>query len=166
MFEDDRYIRVGGRPLLFIYKPGDLPEPARFVERWQAMATDAGFDGLYLVAGMGESEYPTHAEDGFDAGRVVRVPVRRGRGILGATAPQARGHMRGPKRFPYADVLPEPPDRLRRTGHPVRVPQLGQHAPIGAGRSRGHRRHACSIRRHLRRALDIAVAPCQKPSRS
>ncbi|MHB8498177.1 MAG: glycoside hydrolase family 99-like domain-containing protein, partial [Acidimicrobiales bacterium] len=47
-FEDPRYVTLSGQPVLFVYKPADLPEPARFVERWQKMAHDAGFGGLYL----------------------------------------------------------------------------------------------------------------------
>jgi hypothetical protein len=132
-FEDDRYITVAGRPLLFIYKPADLPEPARFVERWQAMARDAGFDGLYLVAGMGESEYPTHAEDGFDAAVWYEFPFGRDRASLRRDRLMARGLMRGPRRYPYRDTFPEPPSDLAGPVFPCVYPNWDNTPRSGRG---------------------------------
>ena len=132
-FEDDRYITVAGRPLLFIYKPADLPEPARFVERWQAMARDAGFDGLYLVAGMGESEYPTHAEDGFDAAVWYEFPFGRDRASVRRDRLMSRGLMRGPRRYPYRDTFPEPPTDLAGPVFPCVYPNWDNTPRSGRG---------------------------------
>jgi Glycosyltransferase WbsX len=79
-FTDPRYVTVGGRPLFYVFRPEQLPEPARFVERWQSLATKAGLPGLYLVAEMSDllgrgSVYPDPFRDGFDAGVHVRIPV-------------------------------------------------------------------------------------------
>ena len=76
------------------------------------MARDAGFGGLYLVAGMGESEYPTHAEDGFDAAVWYEFPFGADRESRFRDRMMARGLMRGPKRYPYRSTLPEPPTDL------------------------------------------------------
>ncbi len=111
-FEDPRYITVGGRPVLFIYKPEGLPEPARFVEQWQKMAHDAGLGGLYLIAGLGESDYVAHVEHGFDAGVYYQFPFGNNAASWVRERLQVRGIIRGPKRFPYADVFPDPPPDL------------------------------------------------------
>ena len=86
-FEDPRYVTVGGRPLLFVYQPGGLPQPARFVEQWQKMAHDAGLGGLYLVASLGESNYRSHVEDGFDGAVHYAFPLQR------TLAARVREHM-------------------------------------------------------------------------
>jgi hypothetical protein len=109
-FRDERYLRIDGRPVMFVYKPGELPEPARFVERWQAMARQAGLEGLYLVAGLGETEYPTHVEDGYDAGVWYQFPFGTDRGVELRERLMARGWHRGPKRYPYRDDFPPIPD--------------------------------------------------------
>ena len=51
-FLDRRYIRVDGKPLLYVFRPEQLPEPASWVQRWQSMARAAGLGGLFLVAEM------------------------------------------------------------------------------------------------------------------
>jgi lipopolysaccharide biosynthesis protein len=77
-FHDPRYVRVDGRPLLLVVKPWGLPEPERFLDRWRAMACDAGLPGLFFVglskAGWRPSE---HGFDGAVASRLV--PPFRGR---------------------------------------------------------------------------------------
>ena len=108
-FEDQRYVRVGGRPVLFIYQPADLPDPARFVDRWQKLAHDAGLGGLYLVAGLGESDYSTFVEDGFDAAVLYRFPFEENRATRMLGLLKRAGIYRGPTRFPYARTYPEPP---------------------------------------------------------
>jgi hypothetical protein len=79
-FTDARYVRVERKPVFYVFRPEQLPEPARWVERWQRMAADAGLPTLYLVAEMSDllgagSVYPDPFRDGFDAGVHVRIPV-------------------------------------------------------------------------------------------
>ncbi len=79
-FEDPRFVRVDGKPLFYVFRPADLPEPRAFVDRWQRMAREAGLGGLFLVAeisdlvGLG-AKCPPPAEIGFDAGVYVRLPI-------------------------------------------------------------------------------------------
>jgi GT2 family glycosyltransferase len=64
------YIRIEGRPLLVIYRPGLLPDPAAWTETWRATARSLGLGEIYLamvetfdVAGT----YPDPTAIGFDA---------------------------------------------------------------------------------------------------
>ena len=48
MFEDPRYIRVCGKPLLLVYRTELMPDPARTAEIWREEARAAGVGGIYL----------------------------------------------------------------------------------------------------------------------
>lgn len=48
VFADDRYIKIDGRPLMLIYRPGQLPNPKRTADIWRAEAQRLGFPDLYL----------------------------------------------------------------------------------------------------------------------
>lgn len=111
-FRDDRYLRIKGRPVMVMYKPGEVPEPDRFVDTWQAMARRAGLEGLYLIAGLGETEYPDFKNDGYDAGVYYQFPFGDDRGVQLRERLIARGLYWGPKRYPYMDRLPAIPDDL------------------------------------------------------
>ncbi len=65
-FRDPRYIRAGGRPLLFVYRPGIIPDCAARVERWRAMAREAhGEDPLFVMAqGFGATDPREFGLDG------------------------------------------------------------------------------------------------------
>ncbi len=65
-FCDDRYLKVDGKPLFYVYKPTQIPEPRRFVEHWQRLALKAGLKGIYFV---GEDRHWNWnpMNDGFDA---------------------------------------------------------------------------------------------------
>jgi len=81
-FTDRRYITVDGRPLFYVFRPEQLPEPEAFVDRWQRMALAEGLPGLFLVAEMSDLQgdgpiYPDPFKDGFDAGVHVRLPLHR-----------------------------------------------------------------------------------------
>lgn len=83
-FDDPRYVRIDGKPVLTIYRPDILPDAKRTVDRWRKEAERAGLPGLYLVAtnsfGFGEyekygfdaiSEFPPH---GLNLSKTTRVP--------------------------------------------------------------------------------------------
>lgn len=79
-FRDDRYLRVDGKPVFYVYRPHLLPDASAFVDRWQGMARAAGLEGLYLVAEVTDSfgrwmPYTSFVEDGFDAGVHMRHPA-------------------------------------------------------------------------------------------
>ncbi len=139
-FEDPRYVSVGGRPLFFVYQPGSLPDPARFVEQWQKMAHDAGLGGLYLVASLGESSYRNHERDGFDAAVHYRFPFER------TVEARVREHLlashlsRGPRRYPYpAAAAVDPPPGLGGRIFPSvypnwdNTPRLGRRGMVATG---------------------------------
>jgi len=47
---DRRYIRVNGRLLLVVYRPGLLPDPKASAQRWRDYCARKSLGGLYLVA--------------------------------------------------------------------------------------------------------------------
>lgn len=106
-FRDERYLRVDGRPVFYVFRPEELPDAAGFVDRWQAMARAAGLPGLYLVAEVSDllgagPRYDRVEADGFDAGVYMRLPA--------VTTRAARLRMRllrktlgGPEVYAYSD---------------------------------------------------------------
>lgn len=48
-FKDPRYIRIGGRPLLAVYRAHQLPDPARTAEVWRRACAEEGVGDPWLV---------------------------------------------------------------------------------------------------------------------
>lgn len=48
-FEDDRYIKIEDKPVLFIYQPNKVPDYDKMVEFWNDRCKEAGFAGIYMV---------------------------------------------------------------------------------------------------------------------
>lgn len=48
-FKDPRYIKIGNRPVIFIYKPNDIPHYDEMVKYFRERAKNAGFRGIYFV---------------------------------------------------------------------------------------------------------------------
>jgi O-antigen biosynthesis protein len=67
-FKDPRYIRIGGRPLLAVYRAQDLPEPERTVELWGRECEAAGVERPWLVMFETGEEAGAPSQFGFDAG--------------------------------------------------------------------------------------------------
>ena len=64
-FRDPRYITVDGKPLLFIYRPKDIPNIKSVTVYWRSLAQEAGLPGLHLVGEtLTEHNYKQY---GFDA---------------------------------------------------------------------------------------------------
>jgi hypothetical protein len=67
VFANPRYIKVAGKPVFVVYRSNYLPNSADTCSRWQQMAREAGFRGLYLIR-IDRVDYGTSPqEDGFDA---------------------------------------------------------------------------------------------------
>jgi GT2 family glycosyltransferase len=97
-FEDARYIRVKGRPLLLLYRPQLLPDVARTTATWRRVAREAGAGELYLAAVQSfDTTWDVDPRPwGFDA--AVEFPPH---GLAVPTAPP-RGSPRGGRFFDYA----------------------------------------------------------------
>jgi lipopolysaccharide biosynthesis protein len=112
-FRDDRYLRVEGKPLFYLFRPELHPEPAAFVDRWQSMAAEAGLGGLYLVAEVsdllgGGPKYLDVERDGFDAGVYMRIPAEVTRAST-LRMRLERKLLRWPERYRYARGPAAPP---------------------------------------------------------
>lgn len=125
-FRDPRYLRIDDKPLFYVFRPEELPDPAGFVGRWQALARQAGLGGLYLAAEVsdllgGGPRYLDYRRVGFDAGVYVRIPASRSApALLGM---RLRRKLRGgPEVYPHARHLPRPPSSLARPLHPCVYP--------------------------------------------
>lgn len=47
---DPRYIRIGNRPVVVVYRPGIIDDLPALVEIWRRRAREEGFDDLFLIA--------------------------------------------------------------------------------------------------------------------
>lgn len=160
-FRDHRYHRVGGRPLLAVFRPQELPEPRRFVETWQGLADRAGLGSLYLVAFCESrpwgAQYETHVEDGFDAAVHVEFPFARTAATRARDRLRSRTGRLGPGRYRYATDLPHYPRSLRGVVHPCvypnwdNTPRLGRRGAVIVDAS------PARFERHVRQAAARAA---------
>ncbi len=121
-FEDPRYVRIDGKPVFFVFEVRKMPDPAGFVERWQAMSEDLG--GLYLVAMTGDANGRDPQVHGFDAISFGRLPADET-----SMAPRLRdafikrGVLTGPRRLRYVEGFTgTPPPHLDQNAIPVITP--------------------------------------------
>lgn len=84
-FRDRRYIRVGGKPLLMIYRPGLFPSATETAQRWRAYCREAGIGEIFLAYPQ-SFDMGDPAEFGFDA--AVEFPPNLGRFPRSTTASQ------------------------------------------------------------------------------
>ncbi len=67
-FQDKRYIKVDGKPIFYIYKASQLPNPAHFIEIWQNLAIKNGIGELFFICQVLDlSDIKKYYEFGFNA---------------------------------------------------------------------------------------------------
>lgn len=66
-FRDPRYIKINNKPLLNLYRSSDISCLKEMLERWNTLAREYGFDGLYLVVAntAGDLEARTELVDAY-----------------------------------------------------------------------------------------------------
>lgn len=65
-FKDKRYIKIDGKPVLFVYRAEIIPRIAALADKWRLLAKDAGLKGLYLIS-MQHFMKKNPQDMGFDA---------------------------------------------------------------------------------------------------
>jgi glycosyltransferase involved in cell wall biosynthesis len=73
-FRDPRYIRVDGKPLLVVYRPALLPDPAATARHWRETCRREGIGEVFLAFLLG-FESPEPASIGFDT--AIQMPPLR-----------------------------------------------------------------------------------------
>ena len=162
-FRDERYLRVDGRPVFYVFRPEELPDAAQFVDRWQQMARAAGLDGMYLVAESSDllgrgPKYTRGQQDGFDSSAYIRLPARTEPRDVAAMRAR-RKLLRGLEVYPYArEPLPLPAGLDADHYLPAVYPNWDNTPRSGR---RGLALHGSSperFRPHVRAAVDTLAA--------
>ena len=72
-FKDNRYLKIDGKPFLFIFDPRTLP--AEYIVHFHKWAKEAGFDGVYLVANIRPFDRKEeYIKMGYSAVVINRIP--------------------------------------------------------------------------------------------
>lgn len=72
-FKDKRYIRVDNKPLFLVYAPLAIPDLSDFINIWQKLAKENGFEGIHFVANTHNVEdIDLLRSKGFDAVNILR----------------------------------------------------------------------------------------------
>ncbi len=106
-FVSDRYIRVNGKPLFFIYKPADIPDFDRFVDIWRERAHRRGLGGLFLVGDyIARSEVPSANLDAYSNAFGFWTNWKKlGPNIVKEKLRTLAGIQTAPQRFDFARML-------------------------------------------------------------
>jgi glycosyltransferase involved in cell wall biosynthesis len=122
-FDDERYIRVGGRPLLIVYRVDSIPEAATTIERWRRLwRTRHGEEPLiFQVQAFGSEDPRASGADGaveFPPHKLVQ-DMAAANGSLRILDPSFGGHVFDYEAVVEAALAQETPEYpLARTAVP------------------------------------------------
>jgi hypothetical protein len=162
-FNDERYIRVDGKPVFLVYRPSELPEPRRTTDCWRELAHKNGLEGLYLV-GIPHHGSWLPSDCGFDAstisidwrlaGRLVAMGQMKG-------TRKIRRYLRRMLGFPedvflYRKVWPHfmAPEASQTFVHPCVVPNWDNSPRCGKDGFILHRSTPELFRNHLTQIIE------------
>ena len=66
-FKDDRYIKVEGKPVLFIYEPLNIPNSKEYLTMYRELAKYSGFPNLFIIASSKGADELDYIQLGYDA---------------------------------------------------------------------------------------------------
>ncbi|MDI6910888.1 glycoside hydrolase family 99-like domain-containing protein [Nocardioides sp.] len=162
--KDHRYLRVDGKPLLVVYRIGQLPDAAQTIARWRARAEEDGLGGLHVLAVIPSRDFEGLSGTAADAvDGLVHFPPGSGIGLqsLRDLAPDLDpGHSGDIYSYDAAvdgaDLRTTGPHGLRV--HPGVMPGWDNTPRRGSAAYAFHRGNPVSFRRWLSRAVDAAAA--------
>ena len=108
-FNDNRYLKIDGKPIFVIYEPDDIPEVHKVMNFWRDCAVKAGLPGLYLIGVSHRNENWDPRERGLDASVMQALPARNGRIPRRYLATKLKLALKGNKHkltiWDYEDIL-------------------------------------------------------------
>ena len=120
--QDSRYLRVDGKPLLVVYRIGQVPQAGVAIRRWRMRAIDDGLSGLHVLAVCPSRDFEDIDPDTLpELDGLVRFPPGSGLALrsVQALAPHADPGLTGDI-FSY-DAAVEGADMSRAGPHGLRV---------------------------------------------
>jgi hypothetical protein len=128
-FIDQRYIKIEGRPILYIYKPNNISECYGYLGRLRELAKKDGFPDLYIIGNWTPNpggRFENNERLNLDGRAVVNITGRdsnsRARHVLSAICDKffgALGSFSGPKVIEYSDAVREMLPRRFEVGEKV-----------------------------------------------
>ena len=162
-FNDSRYIKVDGKPVLVIYRPEKLPDAKQVTQFWRRLALEGGFPGLYLIGVSHNLRWSPQA-DGFDATVTPNLP-ERARPWVPWTHPikRLRRALEIRKGMPvvhnYADIYPSfmVPARPGVVDHPCLIPNWDNTPRSGKNGLVLHGSTPALFRAHVRQVFESVL---------
>lgn len=161
-FSDPRYLKVDGRPLLYIFRPEDLPKPKAWSNSINEFMKSRGLGGVYLVGEisdlLGDGPKADNAEKyGFDAMVYMRLPAKTG-GVDRLSMRIRRKILKHPERYRVSNrMFPYPQCVDSETTYPCvytnwdNTPRSGVRGLVLEGAS------PATYELHLSQAIEISM---------
>ena len=171
-FSDERYMTVDEKPVFFVFRPLELPEPREFTTCWRELAIKAGLKGIHFV-GVLSGDWETWVPEryGFDAAGLNNLQPAFGlvnrpgnwyleracRALTGKPVKQLyREVFRKPRKIRYADAVASGISTLARDWlqYPGVMPNWDNTPRSGLDGIVFHDSNPEIFRRHLKEAIE------------
>jgi lipopolysaccharide biosynthesis protein len=166
---DHRYLRIGGKPLLVVYRMGQVDDGRAAVQRWKQRAAADGLGGLHVLGVVPSRDFenmPAGVADVLDG--LVHFPPGSGIGLqsVRALAPELSPEHSGDVYSYDAAVEGASLATVGLAGlrvHPGVMPGWDNTARRGGAAHVFHGANPASFRRWLARAVSAAAAAGPEP---
>lgn len=107
-FKDSRYMKIDNKPIFVIYRPLMFPNISEFIQHWNSLAQQNGFDGMYFIG------YSTNADVdgstifnyGFESVISCRLNSKISKGLKRYWRKLISLFFHTPRRDAYKDLIP------------------------------------------------------------